>query len=62
MDINYKKNTASEKEESRFKMTICYVHFEKIVRDDTSYSLTERPFQVLVPLKRNIFGQFSSFS
>jgi len=50
MDIN-DKNTASEKEESRFTVTICYIHFFNTVRDDASFRSTERPFQVLAPLK-----------
>jgi len=55
MDINYKENTASEKEESRFKMTICYIHFLKIARDDASFRSTEIPFQVLALLKEKHF-------
>ena len=45
------------KEESRFKMIICYIHFLKIVRDDASFRSTERPFQVLAPLKEKHFWQ-----
>ena len=36
-------------------MTICYIHFFKIVRDVASFPSTERPFQVLVPLKEQHF-------
>ena len=36
-------------------MTICYIHFLKIVRDVASFPSTERPFQVLVPLKEKHF-------
>ena len=36
-------------------MTICYIHFLKIVRDDASFPSTERPFQVLAPLKEKHF-------
>ena len=32
-------------------MTICYIHFLTIVRDDASFLSTERSFQVLAPLK-----------
>ena len=36
-------------------MTICYMHFLKIVGDDARFPLTERPFQVLAPLKEKNF-------
>ena len=32
-------------------MTICYIHFLKLVMDDGSFPLTKRPFQDLAPLK-----------
>ena len=36
-------------------MTICYIHFVKIVRDDASFPAEERPFQVLAPRKEKHF-------
>ena len=36
-------------------MTICYIDFLKIVRDDVSFPSTERPLQVLAPLKEKHF-------
>ena len=51
-------------------MAICYIHFVKIVRDDASFRSTERPFEVVAPLKEKHFwpvfelflGSFKSVS
>ena len=43
-------------------MTICYTHIFKIVRDAASFRLTERPFQVLAPLKeKHLWSVFELF-